>query len=66
MPLDDDNDDKKPARNQYIIGADLEEHSVEALNGFVEELRREIERLEAAIGRKGSEREKAESFFKKK
>ncbi|QQM29532.1 DUF1192 domain-containing protein [Martelella lutilitoris] len=66
MPLDDDNEERKPPKGQYVIGADLEEHSVEALNGFVADLRREIERIEAAISKKGSGRETAESFFKKK
>nr|WP_272212058.1 DUF1192 domain-containing protein [Marinicella sp. W31]MDC2877955.1 DUF1192 domain-containing protein [Marinicella sp. W31] len=66
MPLDDENDAKKPPKGQYVIGADLEEHSVEALHGFIADLRREIERLETAIGKKGSGREAAENFFKKK
>ncbi|AMM85233.1 DUF1192 domain-containing protein [Martelella sp. AD-3] len=66
MPPDDDNDERKPPKGQYIIGADLEEHSVEALNGFVADLRREIERIEAAISKKGSGRETAESLFRKK
>ena len=54
-----------PKKRSYLIGSDLDPHSVEALKGFVEELRGEIERIEVAIRRKGSDREAAESFFKK-
>ncbi|AJY46357.1 DUF1192 domain-containing protein [Martelella endophytica] len=64
MPRDEE-EDRKPPKGQYIIGADLEEHSVEALNSFVGDLRREIERVEEAIARKGKGRSAAESFFRK-
>ncbi|WP_180897609.1 DUF1192 domain-containing protein [Martelella soudanensis] len=58
-------DDRAPKKSNYAIGSDLEPHSVEALKGFAEELRGEIERIEAAIRRKGSDRKAAESFFRK-
>ncbi|WP_353050344.1 DUF1192 family protein [Marinobacter sp. C7] len=38
---------------------------MEALNSFVGDLRREIERVEEAIARKGKGRSAAESFFRK-
>jgi len=58
-------DESAPKKSDYVIGSDLEQHSVEALKGFAEELRSEIERIEAAIRRKGSDRKAAESFFRK-
>lgn len=61
----EDDDERKPPKGQYIIGSELEEHSVEALNGLAEDLRREIERIERAISKKGAGRKAAESFFKK-
>lgn len=61
-----DEDDRAPKKKErYTLGAELEDHSVEALNGFVAELRAEIERIEAAIRRKGAGREAAEGFFRK-
>ena len=64
MPPEDDNE-IKPPKAQYIIGSELEEHSVEALKGFAEDLRREIERIERAILKKGDGRKAAENLFKK-
>lgn len=61
----EDNEDKKPPKNQYIIGTDLEEHSVEALENLVNELRSEIDRVEMAISRKSAGRKAAESLFKR-
>tara|TARA_B100000378_G_scaffold262449_1_gene244539 strand:- start:464 stop:652 length:189 start_codon:yes stop_codon:yes gene_type:complete len=58
-------DEPAPKKSDYVIGSDLEQHSVEALKGFAETLRAEIERIEAAIARKGSDRKVAENFFKK-
>lgn len=58
-------DEAAPKKSGYVIGSDLEQHSVEALQGFAEALRAEIERIEAAIERKGSDRKTAESFFRK-
>ncbi|TCT42844.1 DUF1192 domain-containing protein [Martelella mediterranea] len=61
----EDDEQKKPPKNQYIIGADLEEHSVEALEELVNDLRTEIERIEKAITKKGAGLKAAESLFKK-
>ncbi|WP_292056041.1 MULTISPECIES: DUF1192 domain-containing protein [unclassified Martelella] len=47
-------DESAPKKSDYVIGSDLEQHSVEALKGFADALRAEIERIEAAIARKGS------------
>lgn len=61
-----DEEERGPeSKGRFVIGCDLETHSVEALQGFVEELRCEIERIEAAIRRKGSDRQAAERFFRK-
>ncbi|WP_174801779.1 DUF1192 domain-containing protein [Martelella limonii] len=60
-------DDGRAARKKesYIIGTDLEPHSIEALKGFIGELEAEIERIQTAIRQKGSDRQAAESFFRK-
>ncbi|MGV0875737.1 DUF1192 domain-containing protein [Martelella sp. FLE1502] len=58
-------DEPAPKKSDYVIGSDLEQHSIEALKDFAAALRAEIERIEAAIARKGSDRQTAESFFKK-
>ncbi|TPW30094.1 DUF1192 domain-containing protein [Martelella alba] len=62
---EDEDAEKKPPKGQYIIGADLEVHSVEALEALVNELKGEIERIEKAIVKKSAGRQAAESLFRK-
>ena len=61
----DEEDRASNSKGSFVIGSELETHSVEVLKGFIEELRCEIERIETAIRRKGNDRQTAESFFRK-
>ncbi|WP_176085256.1 DUF1192 domain-containing protein [Martelella sp. HB161492] len=62
---DDEDADRKPPKGQYVIGADLEVHSVEALETLVNDLKGEIERIEQAIVKKSAGKKAAESLFRK-
>jgi uncharacterized small protein (DUF1192 family) len=63
MLMDDLDPPKKPPE---LLFRKLDTLSVEALNAYIAELKAEIARAEAEIGKRGSARDKAEAFFVKK
>jgi uncharacterized small protein (DUF1192 family) len=62
MTDDDDIPPPKPHRLQKLL---LDRLSVEELRGYIDELREEIGRVEADIGRKQHHRSAADAFFRK-
>ena len=60
MNLDDDLVQKKPE----LVFRNLDTLSVDALNEYISELKTEIKRAETEIGKRGSAKDKANSFFK--
>jgi uncharacterized small protein (DUF1192 family) len=59
-------DDSEPKKKPELVFRGLDTLSVEALREYITELKGEITRAEAEIGKRGSARDKAESFFSKK
>ncbi len=60
-------DDLDPPRKiPELVFRKLDDLSVKALNDYIAELRAEILRAEAEIGKRGSAKSKAEEFFNKK
>jgi len=57
-------DDRPKRRSEHEIGSDLSLLSVEELTARIALLKREIERLEAALADKGESRSAAEKFFR--
>ena len=62
MARDDDEPLTKRRRLEPLL---LDSLGIEELRSYIEELRDEIVRAEADIGRKGSHRSAADAFFKK-
>lgn len=62
MARDDDEPLTKRRRLEPLL---LDSLGIEELRSYIEELRAEIVRAEADIGRKGSHRSAADAFFKK-
>jgi uncharacterized small protein (DUF1192 family) len=62
MTDDDDVPPPKPHRLQKLL---LDRLSVEELRAYIDELREEIARVEADIGRKQHHRSAADAFFRK-
>ena len=62
MARDDDEPTTKRRRLEPLL---LDSLGIEEMRGYIEELRSEIARVEADIGRKGSHRSAADAFFKK-
>ena len=63
--MTEDEDDlprPKPRRLQPLL---LDRLSVEELRGYIDELKEEIARVEADIGRKQHHRSAADAFFRK-
>lgn len=60
-----DTDDLEPIRQKPAV-KNLEEMSIEALQEYIDELRREIARAEETIAQKEGARSDADSFFKKR
>jgi uncharacterized small protein (DUF1192 family) len=59
-----EDDDKPRKKVSHEIGQDLSLLSVEELTGRIALLHSEIERLQAAVGKKQASKEAANSFFK--
>lgn len=55
-----------PKKKPELVFRNLDTLSVEALKEYIQELKAEIARTEAEMGKRGSARDKAESFFSKK
>ncbi len=62
MAREDDEPLTKRRRLEPLL---LDSLGIEELRGYIDELRTEIARVEADIGRKGSHRSAADAFFKK-
>ena len=62
MARDDDEPLTKRRRLEPLL---LDSLGIEDLRSYIDELRTEIVRVEADIGRKGSHRSAADAFFKK-
>ena len=60
-----DDDDTPPPKPVRLAKLPLDMLGVEELNDYIAELREEIARVEADIGRKRSHRTAADAFFKK-
>jgi len=58
-----DSDDLEP-RKTKAKQKDLDELSIEAIGDYIDDLKAEIERAEAAIQGKGAARAGADAFFK--
>jgi uncharacterized small protein (DUF1192 family) len=55
---------KPPSPSQHVLGQPLDTLSVDELTARIVLLRAEIERLEAAWGKKNASRAAADAFFK--
>ena len=62
MARDDDEPLTKRRRLEPLL---LDSLGIDELRSYIDELRTEIVRVEADIGRKGSHRSAADAFFKK-
>lgn len=62
MARDDDEPLTKRRRLEPLL---LDSLGIDELRGYIDELRTEISRVEADIGRKGSHRSAADAFFKR-
>jgi uncharacterized small protein (DUF1192 family) len=62
MPLDEDEPLTKRRRLEPLL---LDSLGIEELRSYIDELRTEISRVEADIGRKNSHRSTADAFFRK-
>jgi uncharacterized small protein (DUF1192 family) len=60
-----DEEDLPPRKRARLEKLVLDTLGVEELHDYIAELREEIARVEADIGRKGSHRSAAEAFFRK-
>ena len=59
----DDELPKKP--KEFVLGSDLERHSVAELEDLRGELERELARVQAALAKRQDVRAAAEAFFKR-
>ena len=59
------NDDEPLTKRRRLEPLLLDSLGIEDLRSYIDELRTEIVRVEADIGRKGSHRSAADAFFKK-
>jgi uncharacterized small protein (DUF1192 family) len=59
----DDELPKKP--KEFVLGSDLERHSVAELEDLAGELERELARVRAALAKRQDVRAAAEAFFKR-
>jgi len=59
-------DDSEPKKKPELVFRKLDDLSVEALRAYITELKAEIVRVEAEIPKRGTARDAAEAFFKKK
>jgi uncharacterized small protein (DUF1192 family) len=60
-----DDDDAPPPKPQRLTKLPLDRLSVEELRFYIDELKDEIARVEADIGRKQHHRSAADAFFRK-
>ena len=60
----DDLEPMKPAMNAAAVRKDFDEMSIEAIGEYVDELKAEIVRAEAAVKSKQAARAGADAFFK--
>lgn len=58
-------DDAPPARRRRLDPLPLDSLGIDELRLYIDELRGEIARVEADIGRKNSHRSAADAFFKR-
>jgi uncharacterized small protein (DUF1192 family) len=65
MAMRDDDDNLPRPRPARLVPPVLDMWAVAELEAYIGELRAEIARAEAEIGKKGSARAAADSFFKK-
>ena len=59
--MDDDLPKRPPA---FVLGSDLDRHSIHDLEALKDELERELERVRRAIAARGDVRSAAEALFK--
>lgn len=59
-------EDAPPPKRRRLEPLLLDSLGIEELNSYIDELRTEILRVEADIGRKNSHRNVADAFFKKR
>jgi uncharacterized small protein (DUF1192 family) len=58
-------EDETPTKRRRLEPLLLDSLGIEELRGYIDELRTEIGRVEADIGRKSSHRSAADAFFKR-
>jgi uncharacterized small protein (DUF1192 family) len=58
-------EDESPIKRRRLEPLLLDSLGIEELHSYIDELRTEIARVEADIGRKGSHRSAADAFFKR-
>lgn len=58
-------EDEPPTKRRRLEPLSLDSLGIEELRSYIDELRAEIARVEADVGRKSSHRSAADAFFKR-